>query len=189
MSGSVDDFERGLVAAFDPQPDRAEAADGEAVTNVTSWWHHEWCETCGHTFRRGDRVLVDSAARRARHLAPSLGCAGPAGSSQAGAEVAEFTDGLLTTWPVVGDLPVRRTDDEPHLLHPPVGTLRRAVCLFCAHTFRPGEHVVICPCLPFERRCHNAVHRDPALGLVCWESWRPTGGLEICPILLHRLTP
>ncbi len=181
------EFDQGIQAAFDPQPDPSAAAVGEAVTNLNSWWHQRWCQSCGHTFRRGDRVMI-SAERRVHHLNPALGCGSPAGASPgADADVREFAAGLAASWPVSGNLPVHSTDDVPSLLAPPVGGLRRAACLFCAHTFRPGEQVVVCPCSPFAPRCRYAVHRDPAQGLVCWESWRPSGGLKVCPILLHKL--
>jgi hypothetical protein len=93
---------------------------------------------------------------------------------------------LLATWPVADGIPVARADDVPGLLDPPAYGFRRLDCLFCAHTFRPGELVVVCPCSPRRRRCGAAVHRDPAQGLVCWESWRPDSQVPVCPIMLTR---
>ncbi|MBY8847833.1 hypothetical protein K7G98_03660 [Saccharothrix sp. MB29] len=185
MRDDVAGFDAGEAAAFDPQPVRDAGGSGERITSLTSWWHTRWCQVCGHTFRRGDRVLV--ADSRVRHLDPTLDCAESGGGRADEAEVVRFTEGLLATWPVVGDVPLTRTDDVPGLLAPPLGGLRRAACLFCAHTFRPGEFVVMCPCTPAARVCARAVHRDPARGLPCWESWRPGSTLKVCPVTLTRL--
>ena len=121
-----------------------------------------------------------------RHLDPALNCSDSGDGNGMSTEVEEFTAGLLDAWPVSADLPVLRADDEPGLLAPPLGGLRRASCLFCAHTFRPGELVVVCPCRPRDPICRAAVHRDPALGLVCWESWRPGSQVNVCPVTLTR---
>lgn len=183
----IDEFRRGNAMAFDPQPaGRSARVDGEAVTSGMSWWHTRICRTCGHTFRRGDRVLVDADAATVGHLDPTLGCVGgPAGGpTPVGADVHAFSAALLDAWPVGDGVVVTRTDDTLELLAPPHAGFRRACCLFCAHTFRPGEMVVVCPCRL--GLCHRAVHRDPARGLVCWESWRPDSRVKVCPVLLVR---
>jgi hypothetical protein len=188
----IDEFERGQAASFDPQPvGLAVEESGEAVTSGTSRWHTRICTTCGHTFRRGDRVLVDPVTREVRHLDPELRCAvaDAPDAAEPGTDVREFSAGLLAAWPVAGDVPVVRSDDLPELLDPPVAGFRRSCCLFCAHTFRPGEMVIVCPCRPLERRCVRAVHRDPARGLVCWESWRPDARIAVCPVMLTRMAP
>ncbi|WP_261557129.1 hypothetical protein [Frankia tisae] len=32
--------------------------DGPVVTASASWWNHLRCETCGHTFRAGEHVVI-----------------------------------------------------------------------------------------------------------------------------------
>ena len=180
------DFDLGLDASVNPQPAEVDAVvSGEAVTHGTSWWHTTPCVTCGHTFRRGDRVRVDAAARRVGHLDSRLGCLTPAASvAEAGLDSAEFSAGMLAAWPIRDGVSVIRTDHVPTLLDPPAHGFRRSSCLFCAHTFRPGEIVVLCPCTPFRPRCESAVHRDPAQGLTCWESWHPDSRVKVCPVML-----
>lgn len=190
MTGSAD-FDLGMGEAFDPQGGAANHLDNDYLTRITSWWHFQWCATCGHTFRRGDRVRVDPVSNQVWHLEPGLGCVGSedeVGQPDA-ADLQEFLAGVNTVWPVAGDVPVVLTDDQPYLLAPPIGGLRRMFCLYCAHTFRPHELVVICPCAPRQRECRFAVHRDPGLGLVCWERWRPSGTLSVCPVTQRRLGP
>jgi hypothetical protein len=188
---AMDDFDRGLQASLHPQPGAtAVAVSGTATTVGTSWWHTRLCETCGHTFRRGDRVIVDVAGR-VSHLDRDLHCADDpeitrAGSADGDGDIRDFTTGVLAAWPPAADIPVVSTDAVPQLLAPPFAGFRRPFCLFCAHTFRPGEMVVVCPCRPRDTRCIQAVHRDPAQGLVCWESWRPDNRIAICPVMLTR---
>ncbi|GAA3250371.1 hypothetical protein ACFO1B_40090 [Dactylosporangium siamense] len=181
-------FDAGLAGAGEVRPVTGPVRPGERITTLQSPWHTTYCDGCGHTFRRGDRVRVDQGGA-VRHTSSLLSCAGPAdGGVNAEAEVLEFTEGLERTWPVRGELPIRRTEDEPHLLLGPIGGLRRHVCLFCAHTFRPGELVIVCPCQAGARRlCRRAVHRDPSQGLVCWETWSPASKLKVCPVMLTKL--
>lgn len=183
-------FWAGRARGVDPQP-QVDAADddGRAVTSPSSSWNHQLCTTCGHSFRRGDEVrIIRDPEYRVVHSAPALRCdpdvepdGEPAEPSQ------EFAAGLLRTWPVAEHVPVTqlKTDDwrvaRPGLSRPPT-------CLYCAHTFRPGEHVVVCPCGPGASRCGAAVHRDPAAGLSCWEAWRPDSALKICPVTLERVS-
>ncbi|WP_261567253.1 hypothetical protein [Frankia gtarii] len=60
-------------------------------------------------------------------------------------------------------------------------------CETCGHTFRAGEHVVVCPCGRHPTTCIAAVHRDPAAGVTCWDGWRPDGVLTRCPVSLTPL--
>jgi hypothetical protein len=184
----VTEFDTAMAATLDPQWQSPDQLGPHRVTGLRSWWCFARCRTCGHTFRPGDRVHVDDARREVSHLDPRLGCAGGTTAHQDDQDVREFLAGLAAAFPVVGDLPVVTTDDETRLLDPPIGGLGRMACLFCAHTFRPGESVIVCPCRPTARECKFAVHRDPGLGLVCWESWRPDGVLRVCPVTQRRLT-
>ncbi|MEV4515510.1 hypothetical protein AB0K00_41955 [Dactylosporangium sp. NPDC049525] len=185
-----DDFEAGLAAPFGTRLAGGTALEPGAEFTVAgaSPWNHATCTRCRHTFRRGDRVRCDDAGEP-RHRSPGLGCLGddalpaPAGPGPA-AGASAFVAGLEEAWRPPANVPVVRLDAGHHLLAPPVGGLLRASCLFCAHTFRPGEAVVICPCRPSQQRCRAAVHRDPAAGLTCWESWRPGGALAVCPVTL-----
>jgi hypothetical protein len=177
------EFDAAMEATFDPQASAEEEdSDGARVISLTSKWFSGWCGKCGHTFRRGDRVREDPDSGEMRHLEPGLGCdGGPEPGGQAKLrELTEFLAGLEETWPVAGDLPVVLSDMEPRLLTPSVGGLRRMICLYCGDTIRPHELVIVCPCSPRERRCWYPVHRDPGLGLVCWENWRPSGRLDHC---------
>ncbi|MBG0562565.1 hypothetical protein [Actinoplanes aureus] len=180
-------FGVGLDDASEPPPDRDEARDGDAITGVTSWWHTGRCSRCGHTFRRGDLVHVDSRTREVTHLDPVLSCAVEAKSGTDDTDASAFVAGLLAAWPVTGDVQVISTDEVPYLCRPPDGGFRRRSCLVCAHSFRPAEMVIICPCAPADPRCRAAVHRDPAQGLVCWETWLPASELPACPVMTRSL--
>jgi hypothetical protein len=179
----------GIEAGLDPQPAvELVEADGTALTSASSWWNYRLCKTCGHTFRRGDRVRVDQAARTVAHLEPALGCVAVplADGSGESTEAAAFAAGLLAQWPPLLDMPVARISAGDWRLPSP-GTGRRApVCLYCGHTFRVGEYVVVCPCRAGEQLCGATVHRDPAAGLPCWERWRPDGVVTICPVTLAK---
>lgn len=195
--GDVTAFRLGFRAAFEPPPDEGGEA-GETTTTLVSWWNHLECETCGHTFRRGDRVVLDPQTSRVAHLDPALRCAVvPAADSEepeagapevsAGAsDLADFANGLDLTWPPAGDLPVTRLAPDDWRTIRPRPPLERVRCLYCGHTFREGEHVIVCPCSADEPVCGAAVHRDPAAGLICWESWQPTGKVRRCPITFGR---
>ncbi|MGP4045115.1 hypothetical protein [Streptomyces sp. 2A115] len=190
-------FEAGMAAGLDPQEETVQAGE-TAVTHVSSPWNHRLCTTCGHTFRRGDPVrvgagpLTDGGAAQddVSHLDPALACAGVAEEESEGPhsdamDSADFAAGLLATWPPVDGVPaVPLTADDWQVARPAVHGARPPRCLYCAHTFRAGEHVVLCPCSPGRPACGAAVHRDPAAGLVCWESWRPDGRLAVCPVKL-----
>lgn len=188
----------GMEAGSDPLAAFGDdGASGVTTTQSSSWWNFLRCATCGHTFRRGDRVLVDPAARTVAHLDPGLACGtvpgeapgGPGDGAAAGRDRAEFAAGLLGTWAPTA--PVTRIGAGDWRLPRPGNARRLApACLYCGHTFRPGEYVVACPChaaagLP--PACGAAVHRDPAAGLPCWDNWRPAGQLTVCPTTTARL--
>jgi hypothetical protein len=162
--------------------------DGDIVTPGSAWWHHQWCETCGHTFRRGDAVRLSGG--RVGHLDPALACLNATGRPPAStAAQRAFNDGLHAEWPAgEGAGTFLLAADDP-LLAPPLGDLRRAFCRYCGHTFRPDEHVVQCPCRPDLRRCAVALHRDPAGGLMCWEAWITGGRTRTCPVTLVEPLP
>lgn len=186
------EFRLGFRAAFEPPRD--DEGDGDqATTTLASWWNHLQCETCGHTFRRGDRVRLDATTSAVSHLDPALECGAPpladsreAQDPRSGADLAEFADGIDATWPPAGGTPVIQLSPGDWRTSRPRPPLPRARCLYCGHTFRNDEHVIICPCSPAEPACGAAVHRDPAAGLVCWESWQPTGEVRMCPVTSTR---
>jgi hypothetical protein len=191
------ELEFGISLGLSPLPEQDET-DGVAITKLSSWWNHLHCRTCGHTFRRGDRVRVNMAERTVTHLVPGLACGEPAGDSAADAEVAAFRAGVLAAWPVPEGVRVRQLAADDWRIPAGPADLREAnVCLHCGHTFRAGEYVVVCPCRPAlpqaadgEPRtasCGRAVHRDPAAGLSCWEQWRPDGVVTVCPVTQVRV--
>lgn len=202
--GELQAFELGQAAAFEWRPDDGShgsagtAGSGETVTTLISWWNHLLCDACGHTFRRGDRVVRDAMTRTVRHLEPTLGCSERAGQASASAsddgDVADpddlraFAEGLHKAWPPEIGVPVTHLSPDDWRVRRPPEPLERTRCLYCAHTFRPDEQVVICPCSPQSPVCGAAVHRDPIAGLVCWESWRPEGDVRSCPVTAQRRT-
>ncbi len=178
-------FQIGERSAFEPPPDEI-GGDREVFTTKDAWWNHLVCAGCGHTFRRGDRVRHGSDSASVVHLDPALGCAVPPGPEAGGRpgddDRAWCAAGVAETWPPAGDVPVTRLSADDWQTANPGAPLERARCLYCAHTFREGEHVVVCPCSPDAPTCGAAVHRDPASGLVCWESWLPDGQVRQCPV-------
>jgi hypothetical protein len=185
----------GIAIGLEPQAGFADhGASGVVATRSSSWWNHRRCGVCGHTFRRGDRVLVDAAERTVRHHVPGLACYAEPGSIgvavdpvMAAEDKSELTAGLLRTWPA--GIGLSRIDEGDWRLPLP-GKKSVPKCLFCGHTFRLGEYVVVCPCrtaLGESAACGAAVHRDPAAGLPCWENWRPDGTLTVCPTTTARL--
>jgi hypothetical protein len=180
----------GTRLGLDPQPALAQDhADGVVVTRSWSWWNGVRCRTCGHTFRRGDRALVVAAARTVQHLVPGLVCGTDPrpGADRGTAEQDELAAGLLATWPA--DVPISRLAPDDWRIPRPGrrGSTYPPACLYCGHSFRAGEYVVICPCAPRLQACGAAVHRDPVAGLPCWDSWRPEGELAVCPTTMARL--
>jgi hypothetical protein len=187
-SGVNTELMLGISVGLEPQASFIDdTASGVVITRSSSWWNRTRCQTCGQTFRRGDPALVDSAARTALHLVPGLDCGADPGSSSAlsSADRDAFAVGMLSTWPA--NVPVSRLAPSDWRL-PRRGSPREApTCLYCGHTFRAGEYLVICPCQPGQPACAAAVHRDPAAGLPCWDRWQPTGRLAVCPTTLAKL--
>jgi hypothetical protein len=180
----------GIEVGQEPQAGFADdGASGMVTTRSSSWWNYRRCKTCGHTFRRGDRVLVDAVKRTVRHLAPGLGCgADPGPVAVTGGDRDEFAAGLLETWP--STVPLTRIEADDWRLPRPGDRWQAPTCLYCAHTFRAGEYVVVCPCQSDQGKppaCRTAVHRDPAAGLPCWDNWQPGGRLTICPTTTVKL--
>lgn len=188
------EFDLGVRQGTDPRPAPRTTGSGVAMTQTGSEWSYRYCATCGHTFRRGDRVLLSDPAR-VHHLVPGLNCGidpRGGGEEQAADEARSFAEGLLSAWPPHrGTAVVALAADDWRIPRP--GGPRPPVCLFCAHTFRPGELVVVCPCRPGGTAqagrvsCGAAVHRDPAAGLPCWERWRPAGEVTVCPVTKARV--
>lgn len=179
-------FRAGLADGADPRPPTETLEAGrEVLTRATSpWANNAPCTICGQTFRVGDRVVLDEHG--VRHLDPALACATEGQSGPDDAERGEFSRGLLAAWPPAGGVePVRLTADDWQVARP--GIARKQRCIQCGDTFRAGETVVICPCRPGgarddPERCGQAIHRDPAAGLSCWEDWCPTGEVTLCPV-------
>jgi hypothetical protein len=193
----VAELEFGISLGQSPQPE-SDGADGDVVTRPSSWWNHLHCRRCGQTFRRGDRVRVNHSVRQVEHLAAGLDCGGPTAAPGETGDIVALRQGLLSTWPVPDGLRIRRLSADDWRLPRGPGDLRDAnVCLHCGHTFRAGEYVIVCPCRPAGSAadgdpqaagCGRAVHRDPAAGRSCWESWRPNGVVTICPVTQVRVT-
>jgi len=182
----------GIEDGLDPRPaDDGAGPDGDVVTGPSSWWNHRLCKTCGHSFRRGDRVRIDRGARAVVHLDLALDCAvteqkeAESAARQGDLETAALSEGLLAAWPP--QVPVTRIPLGDWRLPNPATGLPAPVCLYCGHTFRAGEYVVVCPCQPEQMACGAAVHRDPAAGLSCWERWRPAGRVTVCPVTLAKV--
>lgn len=182
----------GVEDGLDPQPAEEHiGVDGDVLTGPSSWWNHRLCTVCGHSFRRGDRVRVDRGSRTVTHLDPALACVVADGDDaesaavRGGGETTALSEGLLDAWPPL--VPVTRIPRGDWRLPTPGTGLRAPVCLYCGHTFRAGEYVVVCPCRPEERVCGASVHRDPAAGLPCWERWRPDGKVTVCPVTLAKV--
>jgi hypothetical protein len=189
------ELQYGITLGLTPRQDLDEA-DGETVTMLSSWWNHLRCTRCGHTFRRGDRVRVSQRTRTAEHLVAGLNCGQAAdaeAAASAGTDVAAFREGLLAAWPAPeGTRIMRLPAGDWRIPSGPADVRDSNACLQCGHTFRAGEYVVVCPCRPTlpllpggtprPAGCGRAVHRDPAIGLSCWESWRPDGSVAVCPV-------
>ncbi len=191
-------FGAGQAAGLDPDAaGRREPSSSSQTRQVTttlrSRWLHRLCPVCGHTFRPGDDVQV-SPGETAVHDMPGLRCAPlvaegrvdgsrprisaegasssldpPEATSQA------FFDGLAAAWPMPEDVAVVRLEGDHPLLVPPRGGIPRRSCRVCGHSFRPMDHVVLCPCAqggrPADPRCRVAVHRDLLRQLHCWDDW------------------
>jgi hypothetical protein len=188
----VDRFEEGRLRGMNPQPaGDAIATDGRAITSPASPWNHDRCHRCGQTFRRGDAVEITLRPHYVVvHTDPWMACGGTGvedAHGSPGDDDAGFAAGLLSAFPVAGGIPVQRLAVHDWRVATPDRT-DPPRCLYCGHTFRAGEYVVVCPCGPLTPNCGAAVHRDPAAGLSCWEAWRPDSTLSVCPVTLVRIS-
>ncbi len=181
-------FQKGLAAGLNPdfsgRPLAPEDIDDDrkSVTSLRSRWLFQRCRVCGHTFRPGDEVRI-SRNGQVLHDMPGLRCASekPASEIPGDPEIrTDFFAGLETAWPMPADVPVTRLEGDHYLLAPPLQGHGRASCRICGHTFRPYDHVVICPCSPENPRCQAAVHRDLFRHLHCWDEWTRMGKGDIC---------
>jgi hypothetical protein len=169
-------FSTGLAAGLDPDGAAGTElpAKGEPqhiITSLRSRWLHRLCPICGHTFRPGDEVLAVPDGPVVHNL-PGLRCRGghpEAASNHARAQA--FFVGLAEAWPLPVDVPLVRLEGDHWLLAPPRAGFRRPTCRVCGHSFRPLDHVVICPCDPVNPRCRVAVHRDLFRQMHCYDQW------------------
>ena len=204
LGGTAGELALGIEVGLEPQAGFAsDGTSGVVVTRTSSWWCYRRCPACGQTFRHGDRVLIDAVRRTALHLVPGLACGaepgpdgagdgtagdGTAGPTVAGDDKGELTAGLLSSWPT--GIRLSRIAADDWRLPRPGARHQAPTCLYCGHTFRAGEYVVTCPCQSAQglaAACGAAVHRDPAAGLPCWDSWQPGGTLTVCPTTTARL--
>lgn len=172
-------FSEGEAAALDPDNASA-AATGPALTTLRSAWLHLRCQICRHTFRAGDPVEVEPGGR-ALHASALLPCAGSGAEASANPEAGAFFAGLDEAWPPPAGLHVVRLDAGHSLVAPPHHGFQRHTCAVCGHTFRPQDHVILCPCFPSAPRCQAAIHLDPVHGLHCYKDWNPGAHRLHCP--------
>ncbi|MBO3459555.1 hypothetical protein G7B40_033330 [Aetokthonos hydrillicola Thurmond2011] len=182
------DFDQGASVAMDPVNNTAIHRGGQGITTLNSYWLHQYCPVCSHTFRLGDTVEIANDGT-VRHNSPLLPC------SQTDVTKLDFSEqssaffmGLDTTCPPPKDMPIARLNASHHLLNPPLAGFQRHTCVVCSHTFRQNDRVVICPCSPHEPLCKIAVHRDIIHGLNCLEAWNPGfNGQRYCPVTSKKL--
>lgn len=188
-------FEQGVSAGLDPDghPLALERSAVHAtvsgtpehhVTGVRSRWVSRRCPVCGHSFRLGDEVILYPDGGVV-HDTPGLRCASEAGQQAAGSTptsgtYTDFFAGLNQACPLPASVPVVQLVAEHPLLVPPQRGHARRACRVCGHTFRPFDHVVICPCFPNAPRCAAVVHRDPWRQLYCWDEWQRAGNTKTC---------
>ena len=159
---------------MDPFNDRAFDRGGLAVTTIRSFWLHQRCEVCAHTFRVGDEVDITEGGR-VRHSSGLLPCARRERvAPEPLMESNDFFEGLYEAWPPPEGLPIIRLDFTSALVAAPYAGFRRHACAVCGHTLRVNDHVVICPCSVKEPLCQTAIHSDRINGLPCLESWNPS---------------
>jgi hypothetical protein len=184
-----EDFVAGKESFLDES--RQPLKPGKAVeTSSLSPWLYLKCPGCKHSFRVGDRV--DLGKYGAQHSPFPEGCPSSSVSGKYPAESAAFFDGLQEGWPAPADQRIVRLTLGSAQVAPPLGGFSRSRCPVCAHTFRPGDEVLICPCSLSAARssfepCNVAIHRDPMRKLSCWELWNPGKKLETCPITLRAI--
>ena len=192
LSQIQSEFERSIVIAMDPSNDSAIQEGGSATTTLNSFWLHQVCPKCKHTFRLGDEVNIAKDGT-VLHNSALLPCAKPEIlAPKASSETREFFIGLDKAWPPPKNMPVVRLDWTSEigrtLLAQPIGAFQRYRCVVCSHTLRINDHVVICPCSPDNPLCQTAVHRDLIHGLHCLDAWNPgANGQSYCPVTSRKL--
>lgn len=181
-------FQQGLLSATDQENQLSVQTGGKATTSLQSFWLHQHCIECSHTFRLGDEVeIYDNGT--VKHASPKLPCAqkevNPKKTSD---ELTAFYAGLDEAWPPPKDKPVKRLEEGDPLLAEPFGGFKRRTCAVCGHTLRLHDHVIICPCDPKNPKCEKAVHRDPLHGLHCFENWNPGANSQHhCPVTAKEI--
>lgn len=165
-------FSLGLRTGLDPDAaEHGAPINGHAITSLRSRWLHGCCKVCGHTFRPGDEVFVRDSGQVV-HDMPGLRCNGSeAGNAEDSGGQSAFYRGLAEAWPMPDDVPLIQLREGHWLLAPPRAGLRRHACRVCGHSFRPMDHVVLCPCTPNAPRCRVAVHRDLIRQMHCYDQW------------------
>ena len=181
-------FDQGVAVAMDPVNKVAIQRGGEGTTTLSSYWLHQQCPVCAHTFRLGDEVYIGEDGT-VRHNSALLPCAqSDVAKLEFSQETSAFFAGLDRAWPPPKDLPIVRLDEGHELLAPPLAGFQRHTCAVCSHTLRQNDRVAICPCSPHQPLCQIAVHRDLIHDLNCLEAWNPgANGQSYCPVTSRKL--
>lgn len=181
-------FELGVVIATDPVNNTAIQKGGQGITTLNSYWLHQHCPVCSHTFRLGDEVYLTEDGT-VQHNSALLPCSKTDVTMREFSEEASaFFKGLDTACAPPKDVPVVRLDTGHQLLAPPFAGFQRHSCIVCNHTLRQNDWVVICPCSPDQPLCKIAVHRDLTHSLNCLEAWNPGfNSQRYCPVTSRKL--
>jgi len=178
-------FGQGVLIAIDPVNNTAIQGGGQGITTLNSYWLHQRCPICSHTFRLGDEVYIANDGT-VQHSSALLLCgSSDVNKGEVSEETSAFFMGLDTAWPPPQDIPVVRLDIGHQLLAPPLAGFQRHTCVVCGHTLRQNDLVVICPCSPHQPLCKIAIHRDLMHGLNCLEVWER--GQRYCPVTSKKL--
>ncbi|MDJ0680788.1 MAG: hypothetical protein QNJ18_13085 [Xenococcaceae cyanobacterium MO_167.B52] len=181
-------FNQGAAIAIDPVNNAAIQKEGQGTTTLSSYWLHQKCPVCSHTFRLGDEVYIDKNGI-VRHNSVLLNCSeNNSHKLDFSQETSAFFSGLDRAWPPPKDLPIVRLDEGHELLAAPLKGFQRHTCAVCSHTLRQNDRVVICPCSPHQPLCKIAVHRDLIHDLNCFEAWNPGANSQsYCPVTSRKL--
>ncbi len=181
-------FNQGVAVAMDPVNNAAIQKGGQGTTTLSSYWLHQKCPVCSHTFRLGDEVYIDEDGT-VRHNSTLLPCfQSDVVKLEFSQEASAFFSGLDRAWPPPKELPIVRLDEGHELLAPPLAGFQRHTCAVCSHTLRQNDRVVICPCSPNQPLCKIAVHRDLIHDLNCLEAWNPGANRQsYCPVTSRKL--
>ncbi len=184
-------FREGLKASLDPY-NKDRLRGGTAKTTLSSAWLYKKCPRCSHSFRLDDAVYITTEGQ-VLHDSPALDCAGRQGTADddMADEVFEFYSGIIESYlPERTVLPQIVTPGNPvvaHLLDAPGHGFKRYQCGICAHTIRPNDIIVLCPCHPEAPGCRLAIHLDPFRGLNCWGAWNSNVKEAYCPAFSQKL--